>query len=169
MRSSNFFPYPPGGRTAGANAPTVKGVADFLQSHDRLRTLLPTVTRLTALQKACEAALPVLFDACTVLHFDADQLVIGTPSAAWAAKLKQQLPKLQGILQQQGWQVNAIRLKVQVGKTFEKSSISKQIAMPGQAISAFAALENALEPTSRNAALKAALQTIVQRHRTSNK
>ncbi|MBS0307872.1 MAG: hypothetical protein JSS58_02770, partial [Proteobacteria bacterium] len=80
-----------------------------------MRTLLPTVTRMAALQKSCETALPVLFESCSVVQYDADQLVLACPNAALASKLKQQLPKLQCDLIRQGWQVNAIRLKVQVG------------------------------------------------------
>jgi hypothetical protein len=164
MRSSSFIPYPPS-LTTDKNAQSVKGVADFLQSHDKMRLLLPNVTRLAALQKACQAVLPVIFDTCAVLQFDVGQLLIGTSNASMAAKLKQQLPKLQDVLQKQGWQVNAIRLKVQVGKTVEKSNVSKQLALSNHAVSAFAALETALSPSSRNAALKFALQAMVQRHR----
>lgn len=162
---SSFTPYPPKGPTAGSSVRSVKGVADYLQSHDKMRTLLPAVTRLAALQKSCQAALPVLFDACSVVQYDDGQLVLASPNAALASKLKQQLPKLQEILIRQGWQVNAIRLKVQVGKTFEKSTISKQLALPGKALSAFAELENTLESSPRNAGLKAALHAMLMRHR----
>jgi hypothetical protein len=164
-RPSSFIPYSHGGQTARTTARTAKGVADYLQAHDKMRLLLPAAGRHAALQKACEAALPVLFDTCSVLHLDAGQLTIAAPNGALAAKLKQKLPMLQGILQQQGWQVSAIRLKVQAGKTVEKSSISKRLFLSDQALSALASLENALEPSSRNAALREALQTMVRRHR----
>ncbi len=90
MRSSSFIPYRPSARPK-----TAKGAADFLHSHDKMAVILPTVTRMVALQKDCVAALPAMFDACAVLQFEAGQLVLSTPNAALAAKLKQQLPKLQ--------------------------------------------------------------------------
>ena len=77
---------------------------------------MPAVTRMAALQKDCAKLLPSMFEACDVLQYDADQLVLSTPNAALAAKLKQQLPKLQAHLVKSGWQVNVIRIKVQVAK-----------------------------------------------------
>nr|WP_274381947.1 DciA family protein [Noviherbaspirillum sedimenti] len=105
-----------------------------------------------------------MFETCSVLNLEAGQMVLAAPNAALASKLKQQLPKLQNFLQQQGWQVNAIRIKVQVGKIHEKSNTSKQIALSNRALTAFAALEDALEPSSRNSGLKAALQAMLSRH-----
>lgn len=160
MRSSSFIPYRPNARPK-----TAKGAADFLQSHDKMAALLPTVTRMAALQKDCAATLPVMFDACTVLQFESDQLVLSTPNASLAAKLKQQLPKLQEGLQKRGWQVNAIRLKVQVTKIVENSIKPKQLMLPKQAVSALAELGNTLENSPRNDALKAALSAMVRRHR----
>ena len=69
-----------------------RDAADFLQSNDGLAALLPAVARMAALQKDCAALLPAMFDACDVLQYDADQLVLSTPNAALAVKLKQQLP-----------------------------------------------------------------------------
>lgn len=168
MASSSSFPYPPKRPGSKSLNRTARGIADFLQAHDKLGMLLPALERLAALEKACVAALPGLFDACSVLQFEAGQLTLAAPNAALASKLKQQLPKLQNMLQSQGWQVNAIRLKVQVGKHTEyqeKSSTSKQISLSNRALSAFAALEGELESSSRNAGLKAALQAMLQRHR----
>ncbi len=165
MRSSSFTPYPPKRPASGLHVQTVKGVTDFLQAHEKMGLLLPTVTRLATLQKACTAALPVLFDNCMVLHYDTDQLVLAAPNAAIISKLRQKLPKLQEFLRHQGWQVNVIRLKVQVGNISEKSTTSKQLILSNRAVSAFSALEDALEPSSRNTALKAALQAMILRHR----
>lgn len=165
MASSYSSPYPPKRPGRGSAARTAQGVTDFLHNHDKMGMLLPAVERLTALQKACVAALPALFETCMVLHLEAGQLVLAAPNAALASKLKQQLPKLQNILQKQGWQVNAIRLKVQVGKISEKSITSKQISLSNRALTAFAALEDELDSSVRNAGLKAALQTMLNRHR----
>jgi hypothetical protein len=138
-----------------------------LRSHDKLAALLPTIARMAALQKDCAAALPAMFTHCAVLQFAADQMVLSAPNAALAARLKQQLPKLQDELQQRGWQVNAIRLKVQVSNISVKSIVPRQLTLPSQAISAFAELSEALDDTPRNKTLKDALGSMMQRHRSA--
>lgn len=151
-------------RAKKKSASSVTAVTDFLRLHDKMATLLPAITRLAALQKECSAILPALFDACSVVQFEASQLTVGTPNAALATKLKQQLPKLQEGLMQRGWQVNAIRIKVQVSKIAVKTSKPKQLALPSQAKSAFASLTNSLEDSPGNQALKDALRTLLKRH-----
>lgn len=147
------------------SSPSATGAVDFLRAHDKMAALLPALTRMIALQKDCAKTLPAMFDACDVLQFESGQLVLSTPTTALAAKLKQQLPKLQDKLLSLGWQVNAIRLKVQVTENLEKSTPSKQLTLSANAISAFADLGEALEESPRNDALKAALRAMVQRHR----
>ena len=141
-----------------------KGAADFLRGHDKMGMLLPTVTRLVALQKECTAILPAMFDSCAVLHFTDGQLTLSTPNAAIATKLKQQLPNVQEKLLKLGWQVNAIRLKVQVSKILEKVILAKQISLSRVAVTSLADLGESLEDSPRNGALKAALKLMVARH-----
>ncbi len=163
MRSSSFVPYRQGTR----QTPSAKGAADFLRANDKMASILPTVTRMAALQKDCAATLPAMFDSCTVLSFESDRLVLAIPNAAIASKLKQQLPKLQESLHIRGWQVIAIRLKVQVTQGIAKKETLKQLTLPFHAVSALATLENTLEDSPRNHALKAALAAMLQRHRTT--
>ena len=118
---------------------------------------------MVALQKACAVALPAMFGACAVVQFDLNQLVLSTPNAALASKLKQQLPKLQESLQLQGWQVNAIRLKVQVARTNPRAIRPAPPDLPPIATSAFAALGAALPDSPRNQALKAAIDAMVRK------
>jgi hypothetical protein len=129
-----------------------------------MATLLPAVMRLSKLQEECSAVLPALFDACSVMRFDGDQLTIGAPNAALAAKLKQQLPKLQESLLQRGWQVNAIRIKVQVRKIGEKIARQKEIEMSNKALSAFETLRDSLDKSPGNQALTEALSNMLKRH-----
>ena len=165
MRSPSFSPYQQGSQTARKQARTVQGAADFLRTHDKMATLLPTVARMAALQKDCAAVLPDMFVACAVLQFDSDHLTLSTPNAALAAKLKQQLPKLQDALLKRGWQVSVIRLKVQVAPRVENPRPSKHLVLPAIAVSALATLENTLEESPRNETLKAAISAMVNRHR----
>src|SRR4051794_5793305 len=123
-------PYQQSPSTARTKARTALGATEFLRTHDKMALLLPALARLSALQNHCAATLPDLFNSCTVLRYDSDQLVVSAPSAALAAKLKQKLPKLQISLQQYGWQISAIRIKVQVAQIPEKSITSKQLLLP---------------------------------------
>jgi len=159
MRPPSFIPYQQGTH----QAKTAKGAADFLRAHDKMASILPAVTRMAALQKDCAATLPAMFASCVVLSFENDQLVLAVPNAALASKLKQQLPKLQDNLCKRGWQVIAIRLKVQVIQGIEKTEPIKQIQLSTQAIDAFKTLETNLETSPQNNALKAALRNMIMR------
>jgi hypothetical protein len=106
-----------------------------------------------------------MFAHCDVLQFEANQLVLSVPNAALVTRMKQQLPKLQDELLLRGWQVNAIRLKVQVSKIPAKSTPSRKAALPDPALSAFAELHDALDDTPRNQTLKNALKTMMRHQR----
>jgi hypothetical protein len=146
---------------------TVTGAAEFLRSNDKMAALLPTVTRMLALQKDCMTLLPAMFEACTVLQLQEGQLTLATPNAALAARLKQQVPKLQEGLLKKGWQVSAIKLKVLMRQNLEKVVPPKQLTLPAQAVSALADLDQTLDNSPSNAALKAALSAMIKRHRQS--
>lgn len=165
MNSSFFSPYHQSTKASRASTRSAQGATDYLRANDKMASLLPTVARMIALQKDCAAILPEMFNACSVLQFDSDQLTLSTPNAALAAKLKQKLPKLQDALLQRGWQVSAIRLKVQVSNLAEKAIYSKQLQLPTQAVSALATLNSALEDSPRNATLRAAIDVMISRHR----
>lgn len=164
MRSSSTRSFQSGSRSARNKLSSTQGVVDFLRAHDRMAVLLPAVARMADLQKDCTAILPALFETCSVMQYEAGQLVLATPNNALAAKLKQQLTKLQDGLLNRGWQVSAIKIKVQVGKIFEKATPSKQIALSSQALGALETLNKSLESSPGNAALKAAISTMLKRH-----
>ncbi|MFT5533633.1 MAG: hypothetical protein ACI8WM_000447 [Burkholderiaceae bacterium] len=160
-RPSTFVP----AKSPLRKKPTSRGITDFLHSHDKMAALLPSITRMMTLQTDCAAALPAMFVACAVLQFESGQLVLSTPNAALASRLKQQLPKLQEALLQRGWQVNAIRLKVQVGRPRDNLPPIKQLRLPDPAVSALTQLETTLENTPRNATLLAAIHALANRPR----
>lgn len=149
----------------GKKLNTVNDVAVFLQHNDKLSPLLPTIKRNLTLKKECSAALPAIFDSCEVLNLVDDQLVLSIPNAALASKLKQQLPKLQAHLQHRGWQINAIKIKVQVKKTVEKTAPAKQAILTPSALSAFQELETSLATNAQNTPLKAALERLLRRNK----
>lgn len=131
----------------------------------QLTHLWPAITNNAACQKACVTALPQLFLYCQVLHLEADQLILSAPNSALASKLKQQLPKLLAFLQNAGWQINAIRIKVQVNPVFQDEPHEKQCQLSNKALQAFSSLEKNLEQSNRNDGLLEALRNLINRHK----
>lgn len=161
---TNHAPFNPFNIKRGKKLPTASGIATYLQTNDKIAPLLPTIRRNASLQKECEAVLPSMFTSCEILQLNEEQLTLSTPNAALASKLKQQLPKLQAHLQQRGWQINAIRIKVQVKPSTTRIVPNKQLNLSKQAVLAFKSLENTLEKSKQNEHLLAALERLVRRH-----
>ncbi|WP_105530073.1 DciA family protein [Solimicrobium silvestre] len=132
---------------------------------NQLAHLWPTISNNAALQKECATALPQLFLYCQVLQLEAEQLVLAAPNAALASKLKQQLPKLQTALQKAGWQINAIRIKVQVTLALHNEPAEKQCLFSDSALKAFDSLEKNLAGSKHNDELLGALRTLLNRHK----
>src|SRR5450830_130528 len=161
---STFTPYRRGPSAAQLKRKP-RDATDFLQADNAMASLLPAITRMATLQKNCTAILPAIFKSCDVMNFEGGQLVLSMPNAALATKLKQQLPKLQEHLLKDGWQVNAIRIKVQVGKSYVvPPTVRRQLILPDLAVSSFAELNEALDDTPTNQALKTALANMVRRN-----
>ena len=144
---------------------TSVGATTFLSGNARMASLLPTAMRMASLQKDCACALPPMFGNCDVLSFEDAQLVLATPTSAVAAKLKQQLPQLQAALAKRGWQVNNIRLKVQVTRSIAPVVHTHQLDFPPTAVAAFAELGDTLPATAQNATLIAAIKAMAARRR----
>lgn len=168
-RSSHPPAYlPSGARTAGpasGKTSAAQEVAHFLRKHERMAALMPTAQRIVSLQKECTHLLPAMFRECAVLRYEAGELVLSVPHTALAARLKQQLPQLQLALQKHAWQVNSIQMKVQVRSTTPETVHCKEVFLPDTALHSLEALHQQLEDIPRNAALKAALDTMLKRHR----
>lgn len=138
---------------------------DFLKRNDKMAALLPTAMRMASLQSDCAKALPPMFGNCDVLSFEEARLVLAVPSSAMAAKLKQQLPKLQAALHKRGWQVEEIKLKVQVTRSLPPVVHTRQLVLPTTAVTAFEELGDSLAPTEQNATLIAAIKAMAARRR----
>jgi hypothetical protein len=147
------------------NRKTSIEVTDFLRRNDKMAGLLPAAMRMASLQSDCAKALPPMFSNCDVLSFEAAHLVLATPSSAVAAKLKQQVPKLLAALQKSGWQVDDIKLKVQVTRSIPPVVHTRQLVLPSTAKSAFEELGSTLAPTEQNASLIAAIKAMAARRR----
>lgn len=147
------------------NNQTSKGATDFLRANDRMAALMPAAMRMASLQRDCQAALPPMFGNCDVLSFQDSVLVLAVPTSAVAAKLKQQAPKLQATLQQRGWAVESVRLKVQVARAMAPQVEMRTLELPETAVSAFEQLGDALPETPQNATLIAAIKAMAARRR----
>jgi hypothetical protein len=141
------------------------GATEFLRANDRIASLLPTAMRMASLQQDCAATLPAMFANCDVLSFQAGALVLAVPSSAVAARLKQQLPKLQASLQQRGWQIESARLKVQVTRAMPPQEQMRTLELPPTAVQAFEQLGDTLPDTPQNAALVAAIRSLAAKRR----
>lgn len=147
------------------NSRTSLGATDFLRKNDRMASLMPAAMRMARLQKDCADALPPMFAQCDVMAFEQGQLLLATPTSAVAARLKQQLPKLQADLQKRGWQVDAIKLKVQVTRAAGPVVEIRKLSMPDTAVTAFEELGDALEATPQNEKLIAAIKSMAAKRR----
>lgn len=144
---------------------TAVEATDFLRRHDRMASLLPAVERMARLQKDCAQCLPAMFKHCEILAFEDGQLVLSLPTTALAAKLKQQLPKLQETLAQRGWQVQGVKLKVQMTKPAQIKEKMRALELPPAAVEAFDQLGASLEASKQNSALIDAVKAMVARRR----
>ena len=124
---------------------------------------MPAATRMASLQSDVAKTLPLIAGSCGVMSFEDGVLVLGAPNAAVAARLKQQVPTLTAALQKHGWQVQSIRLKVQVTQPIEPRYVPRQLSMPDSAVDAFKQLGQDLEQSGANADLVAALNRLAAR------
>jgi hypothetical protein len=148
---------------------TAFGATDFLRSSDRLASLLPTALRVGNLQRDVKVILPPMYAGCDVLSFQDATLTLAVPSSAVAAKLKQQLPKLQAGLQKKGWQVDNVRIKIQMRPNVPVREEPKPstLTLPSTAVEAFEELGESLPETPQNAALIAAIKRLAERRKKS--
>ncbi len=139
---------------------------NFLQGNATLARLLPAVQRMANLQRDCYDALPSAFKMCEIFAFDGGDLTLAVPNTAVAAKLKQQVPKLQEALREKGWQINNIRFRVQMPKGLAHARPSGEgLKLPETAVNSFDELSQKLEPTAANEPLIEAMRRLVARRR----
>jgi hypothetical protein len=149
---------------------TAFGATDFLRGNNGIASLMPTALRIGNLQRDVKVTLPPMYAGCDVLSLQESVLTLAAPSSAVAAKLKQQLPKLQAGLQKKGWQVESVRIKIQVGRALaQQARLEKKsgngLELPPTAVDAFAELGETLPATKQNAQLIAAIQRLAEKRR----
>ena len=138
---------------------------DFLRKNDRMASLLPAAMRMARLQSDCAAILPLLAGNTDVISFQDGALVLAVPSSAVAARMKQMAPKLQAELLARGWQVESVKLKVQVARAMPQKPEVRSLELPPTAVQAFEELAESLEDTTQNKELVAALRRLAEKRR----
>lgn len=144
---------------------TTPGATDFLRGNQGIAALLPMANKMARLQSDCAASLPAMFGQCDILRFEEGSLTLGVANSAIAAKLKQQLPKLQASLRQRGWQVEAVKLKLQMAKVTPPEQKMRTLELPDTAVAAFEELSETLPANAQNQGLIAALKVLAARRR----
>lgn len=143
--------------------PRATSVIDFLQRHEGAAGLLPTAERILRLRDDLRLLLPAaLRDTCEVSGFDADVVIVRVSSAGLAAKLRQTLPRLRDGLIERGWQVSAIRARVQPGGSPSISTTwhaPTETSIPAEAVLAFRRLGQTLDDSP----LKSAVERLIRR------
>lgn len=137
--------------------------AEYLQN-TKLSGILPHALSLAAIRDTCQAALPTLFSTGDILQFEKGRLTIGVSSQAIAARLRQKTPFLQTALQQAGWPVEAIRIKVKLKNTPWQPAPSPKKPLPAGAVNELAKLSAWLKKAGTDPALTEAVCAMLARH-----
>jgi hypothetical protein len=141
---------------------------DFLRRNERMASLLPAATRMASLQKDVKVILPPMYAGCDVMSLQEGVLTLAVPSSAVAAKLKQQAPKLQATLQKKGWQIDSVKIKIQVGRALppqQEMLKPSSLELPPTAVQAFEELGDTLPDSPQNAPLIAAIRRLAEKRR----
>lgn len=155
----NFIPYD----KTSPKPNTSKNATTFLEGHPELNNLLPTIQQIQQLQDDCLRIYPLFFKNCAVLHLKKEILTIAVPHAAMAAKLKNQLITLQTQLIQRGWQIEQIKLKIQIETSVPPPISEKNIALSQNALDSLSQLNNILQK-QKNSPVQTALAKMIKRH-----
>ena len=140
-----------------------KSMQNWLQPHgEHLAALLGQLQRLRRLTALLRAALPEpLAGHCLAANLDGDTLVVGCDSAAWAAKLRYQVPDVLAQLRNHPDvpALSQIRIRVQPRREAQHGTVTRRARLSahnGQLLCAMA--EETADP-----ALKAALLRLSRR------
>jgi len=132
----------------------------WLEQHAPFRAVASQAERLLDLQADLRRCAPGL--ALTALGLEAEELLVGAPNAASAAKLRQLAPSIAKGLRELGWQVKRIRFRPQPASHAARAASPRlKDPIPSDAIERLESLaEQATSP-----ALKEALAHLVRTQR----
>jgi len=127
--------------------------------------LLPTAQRYLDLQQdLCQTVPSGVLRESRICQFDGGALVIAVPSAAVASRLRQILPGVRDGLENRGWKIISIQLRVQPPKLAEGPlpRVARSLrGLPGSAILHWQNLARTVSPSP----LRDAIRALILRHR----
>lgn len=144
--------------------PSATLAVSWLGSNQQSSQVLATARNLIAVENATKNALPpALAAVCRVARIDRQEITLAVPSAAYASKLRQIAPRILVLLNDSGWNLNEISVKVQVSllKTETKTAQRQVEPLGDKALNAFAELQDKLRPGP----LADAIQQLLSRHK----
>lgn len=125
--------------------------------------------QLMEIGKDCNRILPAWFSNCHILKLENETLYIGVPNQAVAARIRQKIPFLQNKLEQKGWSVRTIRLKVRFLPPLPEEKPARKKQLSQKAYEAFSELYKQLKQNETSSPLtKAVHQLLLDCQRTEN-
>ncbi len=125
--------------------------------------ILATAHDLMAAEQTVRKTLPQgIAKVCRVARMDTETITLAVPAAAYASKLRQLGPRIIRALNQAGWLVSRVQVRVQGALARPDRPTRTRHVQPldGQALQAFDALQKQLEPGP----LSDAVQRLLNRH-----
>src|SRR5690606_33167 len=103
----------------------------WLDSDQHGAQVLTTARRLLALQQAVNKPSPgALASVCKVARLERQQITLAVPSAAYASKLRQLAPRIVRTLNDGGWNLNEIIVRVQAGLLKSQTNLPPREVIP---------------------------------------
>jgi len=136
---------------------------NWIRTDQHGASVLITAENLLAAEQEVRRVLPLgMADVCRVARIERQQITLAVPSAAYASKLRQLAPRVLVRLNDAGWNLNEISVRVQGSLAQNVTEPSQRQAEPlgSIALEAFSRLHTDLEPGP----LSDAVQRLLKRH-----
>lgn len=131
------------------NSLTATLALNWLRADQHGASVLATAKNLLAAEQEASHALPPgLAKVCRVARIEKQRLTLAVPSAAYASKLRQLGPSILARLNDAGWNLNEITVRVQgsLAQNMTESSTRTTEPLGPGALDAFSELRSNLQP-----------------------
>lgn len=136
-------------RRSRNDAPPAALAASWLSNDQQGAQVLGAARRLLEAEHVMRTVLPPpLAAVCKVARIERQQMTLAVPSAAYASKLRQLAPRIGRSLNQSGWNLNEIQVRVQAGLQPGQTKTARREVIPlgDTALNAFDELHDSLRP-----------------------
>ena len=121
----------------------------WLDGDQQGANVLATARMMLAIEQATARVLPpALAQVCKVARIERQQITLAVPSPAYASKLRQLAPRIIRLLNEGGWNLNEIIVRVQAGllQTETKPALRESLPLGTAGLAAFSALQENVAP-----------------------